>query len=53
MYPQNPEDRTYLCANDLLLGRASNSVTSGPFRECNNLKRLAFIESLVDAFWKK
>ena len=53
MHPQNPEDGTYLCANDLLLGRASNSVPSGPFRECNNLKRLAFIESLVDAFWKK
>ena len=53
IHPRNPEDGKYLCPNDLLLGRSSNSVPSGPFRECNNLRRLSFVQSLVDAFWKK
>ena len=52
IHPRNPEDDKYLCPNDLLLGRSSNSVPSGP-RECNNLRRLSFVQSLVDAFWKK
>ena len=51
--PKSPEDGTYLCPNDLLLGRSGNAVPGGPFKECSNLKRLTFIESLVDAFWKK
>ena len=36
-----------------MLGRSSNSVPAGPVKECNNLKRLTFIELLVDAFWRK
>ena len=53
VHPKNPEDGTYLCLNDLMLGRSSNSAPAGPFKECNNLKMFIFIESLVDAFWRK
>ena len=53
IHPKNPEDGIYLCPNDLILGRASNRVPSGPFKEVSNLKRLTFIEALIDAFWKK
>ena len=51
---RNIEDGTCLCPNDLLLGRASSCVASGPFRQYKNPKRrFAFIQSLIDAFWKK
>ena len=53
IHPKNPEDGTYLSPNDLILGRSGNAVPNGPFKECSNLKRLTFIESLVDTFWKR
>ena len=31
--PTQPDDGTYLCPNDLLLGRASSHVPQGPFKE--------------------
>ena len=47
------DDFKYLCPNDLLLGRASNRVPSGPFGENFNAKRrFLFIQLLVDVFWK-
>ena len=53
-HPKSPEDGTYLCPNDLLLGRATSRAPGGPFREYSNLKqRFSFIQSLIDAFWKK
>ena len=53
-HPKSPEDGTYLCPNDLLLGRATSRVPSGPFREYSNLKqRFSFIQSIIDSFWKK
>ena len=48
------DDGSYLCPNDLLLGRASSSVPGESFEECTNpKKRFAFIQLLVDCFWKK
>ena len=52
IHPKNPEDGSYLCPNDFLLGQASKSVPAGPFKEYNNLKRLTYVE-LADAAWKK
>ena len=48
------EDGTYLCPNDLLLGRATSRISSGPFDEyVSSKRRFNFIQSLVDAFWVK
>jgi hypothetical protein len=48
------EDGTYLCPNDLLLGRATARIPSGPFEEyVSSKKRFNFVQSLVDAFWVK
>ena len=48
------DNGSYLCPNDLILGRASSSVPSGPFKGCTNpRKRFEFVQSLVDCFWKK
>lgn len=45
---------TYLCPNDLLLGRASKRVPSGSWSTSNNThKRLNFIQNVVDTFWRK
>ena len=44
----------YLCPNDLLLGRLTSRVPSGPFRATNNPNhRHEFVQKIVDAFWKK
>ena len=53
VHPKHPDDGTYLCPNDLLLGRSSNKVPAVPFEQCSSLKRLTFIEALADGFWKK
>ena len=48
------DDGTYLCPNDLLLGRATARIPSGPFEQnVSSKKRRSFIQSLVDAFWVK
>ena len=48
------EDGSYLCPNDILLGRSSARVPSGDF-DCtiNSRRRLYFVQRLVDCFWKK
>ena len=52
--PVNPEDGSYICPNDLLLGRCSPEIPQGPFQNRNNNKhRLDFIQQLTSAFWKK
>ena len=51
--PNDPDDGSCLCPNDILLGRASTRVPQGPFRETSNPRdRVAFVQRLVDAFWK-
>ena len=52
-HPTDPTDGRYLCPNDLILGRATPDVPSGPFLETRLTKRFHFIEQLVDGFWKK
>ena len=48
------EDGTYLCPNDLLLGRATSRIPGGPFEEyVSSKKRFNFVQSIVDAFWVK
>ena len=53
-HPTSPDDGTYLSPNDLLLGRATSRVPSGPFRESSNPRqRFKFVENAVNYFWKK
>ena len=48
------DDGTYLCPNDLLLGRATTRVPSGPFdSNVTPRKRFRFLQNLVNAFWTK
>ena len=48
------DDGSYLCPNDLLLGRATKRIPGGPFDEASNLaKRYMFVQQIVDAFWTK
>ena len=52
--PLTPDDGTYLCPNDLILGRSTNHVPQGPFlRKSNLTQRLNFIQEIVDHFWKR
>lgn len=52
--PNDPDDGSYLCPNDMLLGRASSRVSQGPFRETKNPKhRVEFVQKIVDSFWKR
>jgi len=52
--PTTPNDGTYLCPNDLLLGRASSKIPQGPFKErTSKAHRMDFIQSIVSAFWKR
>lgn len=45
---------TYLCPNELLLGRASVRVPGGKFDVTDDPKhKLKFITELVDGFWRK
>ncbi|KAJ8032137.1 hypothetical protein HOLleu_25575 [Holothuria leucospilota] len=53
-HPTEPEDGSYLCPNDLLLGRSSSRVPDGPFSDnVSSKQRLQFIQSLVNGFWRK
>ena len=52
--PLTPDDGTYLCPNDLLLGRCTNDVPQGPFSESSHAnQRLNFIQEIVTSFWKR
>ena len=52
--PKSPNDGTYLCPNDLLLGRSTSHTPQGPFQERSSKKfRLDFLQSIVGAFWKR
>ena len=54
LHPANPDDGSYLCPNDLLLGRASSHVPQGPFKErSSNKYRIDFIEKVTEAFWRR
>ena len=52
--PSSPQDGTYLCPNDILLGRASSKIPQGPFKERASYKhRFDFLQSIISAFWKR
>ena len=52
--PNYLDDGSYLCPNDLLLGRSSSKIPYQEFGQGFNIrKRYSFVEQLVDAFWKK
>lgn len=45
---------SYLCLNDLLLGRASPEIPQGPFKQrASDRCRLDFIQQVVQSFWMK
>ena len=45
---------TYLCPNDLILGRSSIAVPPGPMDESDQIsKRLDFVDKVLNSFWKK
>ena len=49
----NIDDGGYLCPNNLILGRASVGVPSGPFNESISARRrFQFLQKLVNSFWK-
>ena len=53
-HPTELDEFAYLSPNHLILGRASNRVPAGPFKEpTNNRQRFEFIQSIVDDFWKR
>lgn len=52
--PTDPDEGTYLCPNDVLLGRATSRVPQGPFQVTRNpRRRVEFVQSIVDSFWKR
>ena len=54
IHPTDPEEGTYLCPNDLLLGRASCRVPPGTMDVSDDpRKRIGLIQQVVDAFWQK
>ena len=53
-HPTSPDDGTYLCPNDLLLGRSRPRIPSGPFTETSSLRqRFEFVQGIINRFWKK
>ena len=49
----DPNEGTYLCPNDIFLGRASSEIPQGPFRETrDSRKRVEFVQRIMDDFWK-
>ena len=53
-HPTTLEEGTYLCPNDLILGRTTVRVPAGSLNETSSTKhRLKFIQDIVNAFWKK
>ena len=48
------EDGSYVCPNDMILGRSTSKPPSGDFSlTVNSRRRIYFVQRLVDAFWKK
>ena len=49
--PSDLDDGSYLCPNDMLLGRASSTVPQGPFRHTKNPRhRVELLQKIVDSF---
>lgn len=50
----DPNEGTYLCPNDLILGRASTKVPPGSWssKECFKV-RWKFVQQVIDSFWNR
>ena len=52
--PNDPDNGKYLWPNDMLLGRAASEVPQEPFINTKNpRKRVEFVQTLVNSFWKR
>ena len=52
-HPTSPDDK-YLCPNDLLLGRSTSEIPSGPFAyTADPRRRFEFVQMVTDNFWRK
>ena len=52
--PNDPNDGSYHCPNDLLLGPTSTTTAQGPFRQTQNQRhRVEFFQKIIDTFWKR
>ena len=49
----DPNLGSYLCPNDLILGRTGIAVPQGPFEALNILQSLQAIQRVVTCFWRK
>ena len=53
-HPTTPEDGAYLCPNNILLGRVSARIPSGPFEgDANPHHRFYFVQGIINAFWNR
>ena len=53
-HPRDPEDGVYLSPNDLILGRSTSRIPSGPFDETlSPKKRFNLVQLITNGFWKK
>ena len=53
-HPTSPDDKSYLCPNDLLLGRSTSQVPSGLFMQTDNpRRRYEFIQKIIENFWRR
>ena len=52
--PNDPDDGSYVCPNDILLGRATSHMPQGPFKETNNPRqRVKFVQKIVYSLRKR
>ena len=52
--PNDPDNGSYICANDMLLGRVSSQIPQGPFRPTKNPRlKIEFVQKIVDSFWNR
>ena len=52
--PNDPDDGSYICPNDILLGRESTEIPQGPFKGTNHPRhRVEFVQKIIDSFWKR
>ena len=53
-HPSHPNEESYLCPNDLLLGRSSSEVPQCAMDEkVTSCRRFNFTQSVISAFWKR
>ena len=53
-HPTDVSEGSYLCPNDLILGRCDGRIPSGPFKQhCSPTHRFRFVQSIVNSFWLK